>query len=195
MITDDYKKQLQQLHAKKNFKEKNMWYDDIKKFLEKETPSSIIDFGCSHGNLIQKIKTDFPSIEVVDGYDPGVTEFENKPIRTYDTLVSTDVIEHIEPKHLDETLSYIESLFNKSAWVIIACYPAKKYLPDGRNAHLTVETPDWWISKINATMPNSKIVWKEVVVKNPDKPIKDKVNGGILVPAGEQVEIRLELQK
>lgn len=195
MITEEYKKQLQSLHQRKKFSEKNLWYTDVKEFLQKENPQSIIDFGCSHGGLISKIKTDFPQIEIVDGYDPGVPEFEKLPDRVYDTLISTDVIEHIEPNILDSTLGYIETLFTKSAWVIIACYPAKKYLPDGRNAHLTVESPEWWMNKIAKTMPNSKVVWHEVIVKNPDKTIKNKVKGGILVEKGKQIEVRLELRK
>lgn len=195
MITDEYKKQLQKLHSKKAFSEKNLWYDDVKTFLEKEKPNSLIDFGCSHGGLISKIKTDFPNISIVDGYDPGVPEFEKLPTKVYDTLISTDVIEHIEPEILDDTLKYIESLFTKSAWIIIACYPAKKYLPDGRNAHLTVEPPEWWLDKLEKTMRDSKIVWQEIIVKNPDKVIKNKVNGGVLVDKGQQIEIRLELKK
>jgi hypothetical protein len=192
MITNEYKEQLQSLHQQKKFSERNLWYNDIKKFIEKEQPSNIIDFGCSHGGLISKLKTDFPNISVIDGYDPGVPEFEKLPERNYETLISTDVIEHIEPETLDSTLNYIESLFTKSAWIIIACYPAKKYLPDGRNAHLTIETPDWWLSKLAQTMPNSKIVWSEVIVKNPDKPMKNKK---IFVDKGKQIEIRIELKK
>ena len=192
MITDEYKEQLQSLHQQKKFSERNLWYNDIKKFIEKEQPSNIIDFGCSHGGLISKLKTDFPNISVIDGYDPGVPEFEKLPERNYETLISTDVIEHIEPETLDSTLNYIESLFTKSAWIIIACYPAKKYLPDGRNAHLTIEPPEWWLSKLAQTMPNSKIVWSEVIVKNPDKPMKNKK---IFVDKGKQIEIRIELKK
>ena len=192
MITDEYKEQLQSLHQQKKFSERNLWYNDVKKFIEKEQPSNIIDFGCSHGGLISKLKTDFPNISVIDGYDPGVPEFEKLPERNYETLISTDVIEHIEPETLDSTLNYIESLFTKSAWIIIACYPAKKYLPDGRNAHLTIEPPEWWLSKLAQTMPNSKIVWSEVIVKNPDKPMKNKK---IFVDKGKQIEIRIELKK
>lgn len=192
MITNEYKEQLQSLHQQKKFSERNLWYNDIKKFIEKEQPSNIIDFGCSHGGLISKLKTDFPNISVIDGYDPGVPEFEKLPERNYETLISTDVIEHIEPETLDSTLNYIESLFTKSAWIIIACYPAKKYLPDGRNAHLTIEPPEWWLSKLAQTMPNSKIVWSEVIVKNPDKPMKNKK---IFVDKGKQIEIRIELKK
>jgi hypothetical protein len=78
-------------------------------------------------------------------------------------LISNDVIEHFEPEFLDSTLEKMSNLYTKSAWLIIACYPAKKKLPDGRNAHLVIETPNWWEKKIQTTFVNSKIVKKEIV--------------------------------
>jgi hypothetical protein len=54
-------------------------------------------------------------------------------------------------------------LFTKSAWLIVACYPAKKILPDGRNAHLSVHEPDWWIEKIKETFSNTTIDQVEVL--------------------------------
>jgi hypothetical protein len=196
MITDQYKKYLQTLNSNKKFSEKHFWYNDVKQFLlDHPLPNSVIDFGCSRGSLIEKIKVDFPSIQIVDGYDPGYAKFEQKPVGQYEMLISTDVIEHIEPEFLDTTLSYIESLYKKTAWIIIACYPAKKYLPDGRNAHLIVESTDWWLDKIKSTMPNSIIESKQVVVLNPDRAIKNKVLGGILIPAGRAIELRLVLRK
>ena len=196
MITEQYKKYLHELHSRNKFSEKNLWYDDIKSFISNEPlPDSVLDFGCSHGALIQKIKNDFSEIKVVDGYDPGVLKFEKKPSRTYEMLVSTDVIEHIEPDFLDETLVYIDSLFEKTAWIIIACYPAKKSLPDGRNAHLTIETPKWWLNKVQKLMSRSQISHYEIVVQNPDNDIKKKNSNEILVPKGQQIELRLVLRK
>jgi hypothetical protein len=39
-----------------------------------------------------------------------------------------------------------------AGWFRIACYPAKKHLPDGRNAHLIVESPAWWREQLLANM-------------------------------------------
>ena len=43
----------------------------------------------------------------------------------------------------------------------IACYPAKKKLLDGRNAHLIVEDPAWWreqiLSHMNVTIVDESI--------------------------------------
>jgi 2-polyprenyl-3-methyl-5-hydroxy-6-metoxy-1,4-benzoquinol methylase len=163
MISADYKEQLQTMAARHQFKEKLPKYHLVQDFLKDESPKSLIDFGCAHGAMINRIKNDFPDILIVDGYDPGVIEYEKFPQQQYDCLVSNDVIEHIEPRYLDSTLIAMNTLFTKSAWLIVACYPAKKILPDGRNAHLSVHEPDWWIEKIKKTFSNVTIEQAEVL--------------------------------
>jgi len=46
----------------------------------------------------------------------------------------------------------------------------KKKLDDGRNAHLIIESPNWWINKIKSTMVHSKIISSEVVEFAAGKP-------------------------
>jgi hypothetical protein len=194
MITDQYKKQLELMADKNAFKGKSVFYDEIKHFISEKNPSSILDFGCAQGNLIELIKEDFPDI-LIDGYDPGVARFSTVPNQQYDCLFSNDVLEHIEPVYLDETLKKIDDYFTKSAWLIIACYPAKKILPDGRNAHLIVENPTWWLDKISNTMLKSKISKSEVVIRNPDSDILNKKTKQIIVSKGNQIELRLIMEK
>jgi cyclopropane fatty-acyl-phospholipid synthase-like methyltransferase len=170
MISAEYKKQIQVMAEGHLFKEKLPKYPYIKDFISAESPQSILDFGCAHGRMMSLIISDFPNISVIEGYDPGVPEYENFPTRTYECLVSNDVIEHIEPKYLDQTLRSMDQLFTKSAWLIVACYPAKKKLPDGRNAHLSVHEPHWWIEKIKETFTTSKIEVAETVEYKPGLP-------------------------
>lgn len=196
MISNEYRDRLSVMQKKHSFSEKYKNYDVIKEFVSSSRPESIIDFGCAHGKLIERLKKDFTNIKTIEGYDPGVKEFSVLPDKQYDVLISNDVIEHIEPKFLDETLSKMEELYTKRAWLIIACYPAKKRLPDGRNAHLCVYPPDRWIRKINQCMPNSLIEYQEVIVKNPNKPIRSKIGSKqIMIHPGEQKELRLILRK
>jgi hypothetical protein len=75
------------------------------------------------------------------------------PGQSFDCVVSADVFEHIEPTHLDQTLALIGQKMLRVGWFRIACYPAKKILPDGRNAHLIVEQPEWWREKLLKNMP------------------------------------------
>ena len=95
------------------------------------------------------------------GYDPGNEEFSRRPDRTFDAVISTDAIEHIEPEHLAETLRMISCLIERCAFFRIACHPARKRLPDGRNCHLIVEEPGWWRQQIQSHM-TGRIVWEKV---------------------------------
>lgn len=198
MFTLQYKKQLETMQAKNAFKGKIPAYEEIYNFVSNVTPHSILDYGCAHGTLINKLKEDFPEILVVDGYDPGVKEYENFPNRKYEVLISNDVLEHVEPEFLDMTLKRIEKLFTKNARLIIACYPAKKILPDGRNAHLIVESTDWWLDKIRATMLDSTVLESKVKVLNPDSDKYRKSKTGVkelMVKKGEQIELHVILGK
>jgi hypothetical protein len=169
VISDQYKKSLETLQSKNSFKGLLVKYDPVNEFIRRYNPNSVLDYGCAKGNLVNQLKLDFPQI-LVDGYDPGVPEFNEIKFPSYDCLVSNDVIEHFEPEFLDQTLIKMSNLYRVSAWLIIACYPAKKSLPDGRNAHLTIESPNWWLKKIKNTFRDSKIVMNEVVEYAKGKP-------------------------
>jgi 2-polyprenyl-3-methyl-5-hydroxy-6-metoxy-1,4-benzoquinol methylase len=168
LINDEYKKQLQEMHQKpKMFYRGTKVASKLEDFLKTYNPSSLIDFGCGKGDLHKLLGEMIPK---VTGYDPGMPEFENLPNDTYEVLVSTDVLEHIEPEMIDETLKAINNLFTKSCYLLIASYPAKKHLPDGRNAHLIIESFDWWKNKLE-TFVNGKIVYtvNTPVVKTPKR--------------------------
>lgn len=169
MISDEYKKLLQTMHVTK-FLSGTVKYEIIHEFVREYRPYNILDFGCAKGDLINELRKNFPRIQPIDGYDPAVEEFSTPPSRVYDCLISNDVIEHIEPEFLKDTLRYMESLFNRYAWFIIACYPAKKNLPDGRNAHLIVEQPSWWLNILENTLTDSRIIYQEVTEFTEGKP-------------------------
>lgn len=161
IIDVNYQKQLSQLHKEGKFDNGHKAYKIIEDFLNEYKPESLLDFGCGQGGLIRAVQERHQIF--CEGYDPGNEQFKKLPKRAYDVVVSTDAIEHIEPAHLDETLRVIDSKIQRCGFFRIACYPAKKHLPDGRNAHLIVESPDWWRDKILSTM-NAKIVWEDISV-------------------------------
>jgi 2-polyprenyl-3-methyl-5-hydroxy-6-metoxy-1,4-benzoquinol methylase len=146
MISDNLKKAYEDIHKSTPFGKRSKIPKDLKKFIEKLTPRSICDFGCGKGNLIETLKENFPNIEVT-GYDPANEKF-SRPLddRFFDLLISTDVLEHVEPEFINETLKFLS---DKSRYIYhkIALSPAKLILPDGRNAHLIQESPDWWRKK------------------------------------------------
>lgn len=160
LIDKKYQQQLNRMHARGKFNNGAKAYKIVEKFINQYQPTSVLDFGCGKGALIVGINESNPAIST-KGYDPGNPDFEVLPIGTFDAVVSTDALEHVEPAHLDNTLQMIGSKIERCGFFRIACYPAKKKLPDGRNAHLIVELPEWWRAKVEEEM-GVRIVWEEI---------------------------------
>jgi cyclopropane fatty-acyl-phospholipid synthase-like methyltransferase len=167
-LSNEYKEQLKTLHLKnkmgKNSKRKIPKLFNMPEFLEKYKPNSIIDYGCGSGGVVNFLLEKY---NIVEGYDPCVEKLSTWPTKKYDVLVSMDVLEHIEPEFLDDNLKLIETLFNKAAYLDIHTGASPAFLPDGRNAHLIQEQPNFWREKISKNM-NVKIVnefWRAPVKK------------------------------
>lgn len=166
MISIEYQNQLEVLHSKnkmgKNSKRKIPKLFNIPEFLDRYTPLSIIDYGCGSGGVVDFLNEQY---DLVHGYDPCVERYSMFPDRTYDILISMDVLEHIEPEFIDVNLRSINGLFTKAAYLDIHTGASPTLLPDGRNAHLIQEQPKFWREKILKNM-NVKITqefWREPV--------------------------------
>lgn len=162
LIDQSYQQQLLEMHSAGKFNHGAKAYQIVKSFINQYQPTSLLDFGCGHGALINTINSHHPNIELA-GYDPGNPAFCSLPTRTFDAVVSTDALEHIEPAFLTDTLKTIGNLMQRCGCFRIACYPAKKNLPDGRNAHLIVQPPEWWREQLLTSM-GVKIISEEISV-------------------------------
>ena len=145
-LSNEYKSLLTEMHTKNK-----KWGSEFKKtpipeYLQKAIntykPTSILDFGCGKGFLSKKIQDTYLDINVV-GWDPS---YGYDLSGNYDMIISTDVLEHVEPAYLNETLVDLYNRTNIVQYHLIACYSAVAVLPDGRNAHLSIHTPDEWQS-------------------------------------------------
>ena len=110
-------------------------------------PTSVLDYGCGKGGTADYIEstTHFK----VDRYDPGYAPYSIKPNRTYDFVYSTDVFEHIELEDVGPAIAYVCSLTTRFHAHIIDLDPARKRLPDGRNAHVTLLDEAAWLNTFN----------------------------------------------
>jgi hypothetical protein len=144
----EYKKLLQEMHEANPKWGKEFKKDPIPAMLQnaiaKYKPKSILDFGTGKGFLTKKLKLQYPDIDVI-GWDPI---FDEPLPEKVDMVVSTDVLEHVEPQELENTLLDLKSRTKICQYHIIACFPAVSILPDGRNAHLIIENPQWWKEKL-----------------------------------------------
>ena len=151
--------------AKNTFDGKSLkfFFQPIKQVIDLTKSNSIIDFGCGKAkyyfeeitikNNSYSNVTNYWNIEDVYLYDPGVIDFSKYPTKKADGVICIDVVEHIPE---NDAISFIEELFklaNKFVFIVIACYPAKKNLPDGRNVHLCIKSANDWKKIIEDIKP------------------------------------------
>lgn len=114
---------------------------------------SALDYGCGKGNqYVKLLETDIEPTTLeaalgfaVDKFDPAVPEFKDTDLTEQRDLVwCTDVMEHIPEEDIDFVAAELNRLARKALFVTVATYPAKKQLPNGENAHVTVKPTEWW---------------------------------------------------
>lgn len=143
LLTEEYREQLEELHTSRaDFgKRGNRWAGTAMAMCGAHDTTDVLDYGCGKGELNLHMPFE------VHCYDPGVPKHSSAP-EPADVVVCTDVLEHIEPECLDDVLADLKRVVKKVALLAIHTGPAIKTLPDGRNAHLIQEKPEWWKDKL-----------------------------------------------
>jgi len=134
---------------------------------------TILDFGSGKG-LQYKARDQhhdylwgiFPTL-----YDPAVKGIDKLPQGTFDAVINTDVLEHIEESNIDETLKVIYSKATKFVYHGIANWATGRLLEDGRDVHVIQKDINWWINKIKPYAHIPTLIW---VATRRDKTITDK---------------------
>lgn len=115
---------------------------------------SILDYGSGKGRAYEAFPGEsadsrFKTLRAWEGvkvtcYDPGYAPFAGTVEPQYDGVVCTDVLEHVAdddvPWVLDELFRHARAF----VYAVAACYRARKVLPNGENAHVTVKPATWW---------------------------------------------------
>ena len=145
---------------------------DIARLVEEQNPRSILDYGSGKGYqyLISRIHEKWGGL-LPYCYDVGVRQLAERPDRKFDSVICTDMMEHIEtpdiPGVLNDIFGFLTS-DNRPTFVFlsIACRPdsktertyemtekrkrsletkGTKRLSGDRDVHVTVQLPDWWV--------------------------------------------------
>jgi len=145
LISETYRELNKQLHVSRPDYgvSSSKWTDTVLDMAQSYGARSILDYGCGKGRLKEGIGHTI----TVNEYDPAIPGKDINPMPA-DIVVCTDVMEHIEPDLLDNVLDHIQRLANKAVFLTVATRPAKKTLPDGRNAHLIQKSLEWWLPKL-----------------------------------------------
>ncbi len=143
--------------------------EPVAKLLKRTDSKTLLDFGAGKGQLYQddpaqpgtrhKRMPAWPEVAVTC-YDPGYAPFSDPYEGHYDGVISTDVLEHIPEEDIPWVLDDLFAQADKFVYAVAACYPAKKIMPDGTNAHCTQQPPAWWAGQIAlAARRNPGIRW------------------------------------
>ena len=137
---------MKKLHENPNFGVASKTYAPIiSEFINKTGVSEMLDYGAGKGNLAKSLQVNH-DVEVKH-YEPAVEEWSAKPDSSQ-LVCCIDVLEHIEPDHLDEVLDDLCRVTEFFGIFSIHTGPAVKTLSDGRNAHLIQAPSSWWLPKI-----------------------------------------------
>lgn len=151
LISEDYKQQNRELHKSGVYGTKGHHYSaKVLNLCELLHTTDVLDYGCGRGTLQASLPFQ------IRQYDPCIPGFDDRPLPA-DIVACTDVLEHIEPDCLDAVLDDIRSLTRQFAFLTVDTRPARKFLPDGRNAHLIQEPADWWFPKLYKRFENVHI--------------------------------------
>ena len=122
--------------------------------LEGFETKSVLDFGTGKGNLVKSLRQQLDTSKYrIDGYDPAVQEWDQKPNERYDIVTCIDVLEHLERSNIDQFLADLKKYVEKFCFLLIDLQPAVQHLSNGRNAHTLLAPLDWWSSKISQYFP------------------------------------------
>jgi hypothetical protein len=108
---------------------------------------TILDYGCGEGSLKEfvedkGIKKDWTL------YDPGMKGLDKKPTGQFDLVITTDVLEHVEPYMIKPVLAELKSLTKDFLFNDIACYLTNtKFIKGpyiGQDLHISLHAPDTW---------------------------------------------------
>ncbi len=150
-ITPEYLEQNRKLHDAGSYGLSGQrWAKTVLNVCEATGSRDILDYGCGQRTLEGTLGF------AIRNYDPCIPGLDAPPAPA-DVVVCTDVLEHIEPNCLDEVLDDLKRVTRKVGFFVIANRPAKKTLPDGRNAHLIQEGVQWWLPKLQARFRVSQV--------------------------------------
>ena len=135
---------------------------------------TMLDYGCGKAMLYQPVNDlrlgnrkarcvqELLGVDVTL-FDPGFRPYSEKPGGRFDLVVCTDVLEHCAEADLPWIIDELFGYARKYVFANVACYPARKVLPNGENAHCTVRDTPWWADLFRGIASNHPGVEYQVV--------------------------------
>ena len=135
-----------------------VYFKEIADFIRDKNPKVVLDYGCGKGALSDLIVNSQLQAKV-HSYDPAIKGKETIPLDNYDMIITTDVLEHLYEDEIDFIFSDMLKLKPVSMYHIVSHRLAHAILPDGSNAHKTVQAPEWWANRMKESFLGYEITY------------------------------------
>lgn len=149
--------------------------DRIKRLVVATKSFSVLDYGCGKGMQYKvpivdigteqkEMLADYWGLTAVQLYDPCYPPYANLPKGRFDGVISTDMLEHCSEEDVPWIVDEMFSFAGNFLFANVACYPAKKKLPNDENAHCTIKEPQWWselFESVSERYPD--VIWEVVL--------------------------------
>jgi hypothetical protein len=129
----------------------------IKRLIRLTGSRTILDYGAGKGQqylplriVDEEERAEYPDIrsfwgvDLIRCYDPAYQPFTELPTGKFDGVVCTDVLEHCPEEDIPWILNELFAFAERFVYANVACFPARKRLPSGGNAHCTIKPVRWW---------------------------------------------------
>ena len=150
LISDDYRSLQIEAHKGEYGVSGKRYVSDVESYCRTIEAEVVLDYGCGEGKLTTS--------RTLYQYDPAIPGKDSLP-KPADLVVCTDVLEHVEPDKIGAVLAHIFALSKKGGFFVVSLRKANLVLADGRNAHLIVKSPEWWVEAIKRSG------WKDIQYK------------------------------
>lgn len=149
LISDAYRAEQAQLHADRpDYGVASLSHAPIVgRMINQLGIQTVLDYGAGKGRLAQALQAhQFDHDVSLAMFEPAIPAWAEDP-EPAQMVCCIDVLEHIEPECLEAVLDHLRDLTQRVLYCTVHIGPAKKFLSDGRNAHLTQQPAAWWVPK------------------------------------------------
>jgi len=127
----------------------------IKRLIHLTGARTLLDYGSGKGQQYMPLPFTDPGGTVhlgisawwgvtVQCHDPAYPPFAALPDGRFDGVISTDVLEHCPEEDMPWIVGELFAYATRFVFANVACFPARKHLPNGQNAHCTIRPLKWW---------------------------------------------------
>jgi hypothetical protein len=147
LISEEYRRMQQKLHENPGYGVASVHYAPlVAQVLEATGAAELLDYGAGKGRLGISLREHLKRPLKIHHYDPAIPQWSEAPAPC-GFVACVDVLEHIEPGLLDNVLDDLMRVTAGVGVFTVHTGAAVKVLPDGRNAHLIQQPPNWWLPK------------------------------------------------